>query len=237
MSAKPPAETQTFQIVFCNRAETQSKIDRATAASPSSAIMNKPLSLIIALVGFSLATLVAQTPSASTSPEASASPAKKHRHSKKDSSTLTASVTPTPASASATAEASPSPSKRKRAKKETTATPAASASPAAATTPAKRSFFHRSETPTPSSSPVAGTAPAPMSNSTSKAQTSRATELSGAPAPGGGPGMVWVNTESHVYHAQSSRWYGRTKKGKYMSEQDAIKEGDRPAKEEQKQKQ
>jgi hypothetical protein len=38
--------------------------------------------------------------------------------------------------------------------------------------------------------------------------------------------MVWVNTESHVYHLEGSRWYGRTKHGKYMSEQDAIKEGD-----------
>jgi len=37
---------------------------------------------------------------------------------------------------------------------------------------------------------------------------------------------VWVNTSSHVYHKQGSRWYGKTKHGKYMSEQDAIKEGD-----------
>jgi hypothetical protein len=38
--------------------------------------------------------------------------------------------------------------------------------------------------------------------------------------------MVWVNTDSHVYHKEGSRWYGRTKKGKYMTEADAIKEGD-----------
>jgi hypothetical protein len=42
--------------------------------------------------------------------------------------------------------------------------------------------------------------------------------------------MVWVNTESHVYHREGSQWYGRTKHGKYMSEQDAVKEGDRPVK-------
>ena len=53
-----------------------------------------------------------------------------------------------------------------------------------------------------------------------------------AARPGGGAGMVWVNTETHVYHREGSRWYGRTKNGKYMSEADAIKEGDRADKEE-----
>jgi hypothetical protein len=49
------------------------------------------------------------------------------------------------------------------------------------------------------------------------------------PAPGGGNGLVWVNTETHVYHKEGSRFYGKTKKGKYVSEADAIKEGDRAA--------
>jgi HK97 family phage major capsid protein len=34
---------------------------------------------------------------------------------------------------------------------------------------------------------------------------------------------------SHVYHKEGSRFYGKTKKGKYVSEADAIKEGDRAA--------
>ena len=46
--------------------------------------------------------------------------------------------------------------------------------------------------------------------------------------------MVWVNTETHVYHKSGSHWYGKTKKGKYMTEADAMKEGDRPAKDETK---
>jgi len=29
--------------------------------------------------------------------------------------------------------------------------------------------------------------------------------------------MVWVNTESHVYHKEGSRFYGKTKQGKYIS--------------------
>jgi len=49
------------------------------------------------------------------------------------------------------------------------------------------------------------------------------------PAPGGGHGLVWVNTETHIYHKEGSRFYGTTKKGKYVSEADAIKEGDRAA--------
>jgi DNA uptake protein ComE-like DNA-binding protein len=45
-----------------------------------------------------------------------------------------------------------------------------------------------------------------------------------------GNGMVWVNTDSGVYHKEGSRYYGKTKQGKYMSEADAVKAGYRPAK-------
>jgi hypothetical protein len=41
-----------------------------------------------------------------------------------------------------------------------------------------------------------------------------------------------VNSETHVYHKEGSKWYGKTKQGKYMSEADAVKEGDKPAKNE-----
>jgi len=40
---------------------------------------------------------------------------------------------------------------------------------------------------------------------------------------------VWVNTKSSIYHCPGSRWYGKTKQGKYMSECEAIKAGNRPA--------
>ena len=42
--------------------------------------------------------------------------------------------------------------------------------------------------------------------------------------------QVWVNTATHIYYKEGSKWYGKSGRGKYTSEQDAIKEGDRPAK-------
>ena len=41
--------------------------------------------------------------------------------------------------------------------------------------------------------------------------------------------VVWVNTSSKVYHFPGSRWYGKTRHGRYMTERDAIKAGYRPA--------
>ena len=43
--------------------------------------------------------------------------------------------------------------------------------------------------------------------------------------PGGGHGLVWVNTDLRVYHREGSPFYGTTDKGKYMTEQDAIQAG------------
>ena len=75
-------------------------------------------------------------------------------------------------------------------------------------------LFHK-KTASPTQGPVANQPQAPAGNP-------------GTP----GNGQVWVNTDSHVYHKAGSRYYGKTKQGKYMSEADAIKEGDHAAKNE-----
>jgi hypothetical protein len=121
------------------------------------------------------------------------------------------------------------------------ADPTPTPSPEASATPAKKhskkAKAAAAATPTPTApSHVAASnvaaAPGATPASTPAAKKHKAPEPQAAQAPGGGNGQVWVNSESHVYHKEGSKWYGRTKHGKYVSEADAVKEGDKPSKNE-----
>jgi hypothetical protein len=85
------------------------------------------------------------------------------------------------------------------------------AAPAPAAAPAAKS---NTATPAPAAAPAHG--------------SSKASTANMAQAPGGGPGMVWVNTPTNIYHCPGSQYYGKTKQGKYMTEAQAKAAGAHP---------
>jgi len=218
--------------------------------------MTTKRALLVAIIIFAGVSLVgAQSPGPppDASPEASASPAKKVRKKKAEASPAPASspeasaspaktrgrkkaeTSPAPA---ASPEASVSPAKTRGRKNETS--PAPSASPAVSASPTggharKRAGASPAATPAASASPAKpfsiGSLFKPKPTASPAATTTTGSvEANATPAPGGGHGLVWVNSDSHIYHKEGSRFYGKTKQGKYMTEADAIKEGDRASK-------
>jgi hypothetical protein len=111
-------------------------------------------------------------------------------------------------------------------------TPEASATPAKKHSKKTKAAAASTATPAETANSAATPAATPAATASLPAKKHQAPRPQAAQAPGGGNGQVWVNTETHVFHKEGSKWYGKTKQGKYMSEADAVKEGDKPAKNE-----
>jgi len=113
--------------------------------------------------------------------------------------------------------------------------PTPSESPTASPSPTEKAA-----SPSPAESPTASPKAKPTPKKAKAERKARPTaspvptgraidEAVNPPAPGGGHHQVWVNTETGVYHREGSRFYGTTRKGKYMTQQDAIQAGYKPA--------
>jgi hypothetical protein len=84
----------------------------------------------------------------------------------------------------------------------------------------------KKQTTVQSEAPADATAAVKKSSSKKTGQgRASAEEIASAKATG----KVWVNLDSGVYH-KSGRWYGKTKNGKFMSEDEAKQAGYRESK-------
>ena len=84
---------------------------------------------------------------------------------------------------------------------------------------------------------VPGMAQAPAANAEQAKSSAKKKAVEAASAPTAqeiadakAKGMVWVNTSTKVYH-KDGQFYGKTKKGKFMTEDEAKSEGFKAAKE------
>lgn len=104
-------------------------------------------------------------------------------------------------------------------------TPAATAQHATTTAAAATTATAQHAASTTTAATKATTQQAASTATAAKAPATKAAAAALPQAPGGGPGMVWLNTASNVYHCSGSTYYGKTKAGAYMTEDQAKAKG------------
>ena len=108
------------------------------------------------------------------------------------------------------------------------------AGPSTAAKPAPSSSASSSAAPAPAAAPAASSARTSEDKPAAKPASAPAASANKPAQPPPAKGTVWVNTATKVYHYEGDHWYGNTKEGKYMTEEEAIKAGYRASKEGQK---
>lgn len=91
-------------------------------------------------------------------------------------------------------------------------------------------FAQTSESNTNNSSTTAKTSSKSKKSSKKTKAEAASAKSHASPAPesakvASNRGLVWVNSDTKVFHRSGDRWYGKTKDGKYMTEPEAVKEG------------
>jgi hypothetical protein len=195
--------------------------------------------LLLVAGSFTVWVQAAQQPAAQSQPDSStAAKAKKKKKTDSASATKKAGA----ADKSATAGSSTTPKKTSSKKSAAPATAQSAATPADDATPKKTrskkstaSDVPATTTPAaaaPAATPAASTAPvtSPAATPAAAASAPAAKKASAQQAPpANSSGTVWVNSDSGVYHKPGTRWYGKAKQGKYMTEAGAQKAGYRAA--------
>jgi hypothetical protein len=113
----------------------------------------------------------------------------------------------------------------------TSAPPSQTAAPAAPASPPAQTAAPAPKAAAPAPKAATAPKPAPTTAATPTGANQFAAEAQ-AKAHCPADLVVWVNTDSRIYHFSGHDDYGHTKQGAYMCEKDALAAGDRAAKNE-----